>query len=197
MKMKVYKKTLDNVGNIFHKLYYIYKDKNNEEKKGLNTKDTKKYDYIKLRLTDDYQYESEKEKEQQASKKLGKKGPIKKPTNDDCKELDTLVTKEEAGINLELFKKYFNFQRPSDMLKVVYIIYDKKKNNDLVSVIDSGLGDLKNEIKGMSDKVKEGEKPNKIVDIVEKIRRFNKQKQEGQGLKILTPRQMLSRLRFL
>ena len=83
------------------------------------------------------------------------------------------------------------------MLKVVYIIYDKKKNNDLVSVIDSGLGDLKNEIKGMSDKVKEGEKPNKIVDIVEKIRRFNKQKQEGQGLKILTPRQMLSRLRFL
>ena len=174
MKMKVYKKTLDNVGNIFHKLYYIYKDKYNEEKNGLNTKNTKKYDYIKLRLTDDYQYESEKEKEQQASKKLGKKGPIKKPTNDDCKELDTLVTKEEAGINLELFKKYFNFQRPSDMLKVVYIIYDKKKNNDLVSVIDSGLGDLKNEIKGMSDEVKEGEKPNKIVDIVEKIRRFNK-----------------------
>ena len=197
MKMKVYKKMLDNVGDIFHKLYYIYKDKYNEENNGLNTKDTKKYEYIKLRLTDDYQYESEEEKEQQASKKLGKKEPIKKPTKYDCKELDTLVTKEEAGINLELFKKHFNFQRPSDMLKVVYTIYDKKKNNELVNVIDSGLGDLKNEIKDMSDKEKQVEKPNKIVDIVEKIRRFNKQKQEGQGLKILTSSQMLSRLRFL
>ena len=134
-----------------------------------------------------------KKKNNRLVKKLGKKGPIKKPTNDDCKELDTLVTKEEAGINLELFKKHFNFQKPSDMLKVVYTIYDKKKNNDLVNVIDSGLGDLENEIKDMSDKVKEVEKPNKIVDIVEKIRRFNKQKQEGQGLKILPP----SRLRFL
>ena len=83
------------------------------------------------------------------------------------------------------------------MLKVVYTIYDKKKNNELVNVIDSGLGDLKNEIKDMSDKEKQVEKPNKIVDIVEKIRRFNKQKQEGQGLKILTSSQMLSRLRFL
>ena len=134
-----------------------------------------------------------KKKNNRLVKKLGKKGPIKKPTNNDCAELDTLVTKEEAGINLELFKKHFNFQKPSDMLKVIYTIYDKKKNNDLVNVIDSGLGDLKNEIKDMSDKVKEVEKPNKIVDIVEKIRRFNKQKQEGQGLKILTP----SRLRFL
>ena len=32
------------------------------------------------------------------------------------------------------------------------------------------------------------------MDIVEKIFEFNKQKQQGQGLKILTPNQMLSRL---
>ena len=38
------------------------------------------------------------------------------------------------------------------------------------------------------------EKPYEIVDIVEKILEFNKQNQEGQGLKILTPNQMLSRL---
>ena len=37
------------------------------------------------------------------------------------------------------------------------------------------------------------EKPNEIVDIVEKILEFNEQ-QEGKGLKILTPSQMLSRL---
>ena len=38
------------------------------------------------------------------------------------------------------------------------------------------------------------EKPNEIVDIVEKIFEFNKQQQQGKGLKILTPNQMLSRL---
>ena len=38
------------------------------------------------------------------------------------------------------------------------------------------------------------EKPHKIVDVVEKILQFNRQNQEGQGLKILTPDQMLSRV---
>ena len=33
-----------------------------------------------------------------------------------------------------------------------------------------------------------------IVEIVEKILRFNEQNQQGKGLKILTPNQMLSRL---
>ena len=78
---------LDNVGDIFHKLYYIYKDKYNEENNDLNTKDTKKYEYIKLRLTNDYQYESEEEKEQQASKKLGKKNQLKNQQNMIAKSL--------------------------------------------------------------------------------------------------------------
>ena len=34
-------KVLDNVGNLFIDLYYIYKDKYNEEKDGLNTKEKK------------------------------------------------------------------------------------------------------------------------------------------------------------
>ena len=38
------------------------------------------------------------------------------------------------------------------------------------------------------------EKPDNIVKLVEEILSFNKQKQEGQGIKILTPNQMLSRL---
>ena len=41
-------------------------------------------------------------------------------------------------------------------------------------------------LKKMSDDEIEIEKPNKIVDIFEKILEFNKQNQEGQGLKILT-----------
>ena len=38
------------------------------------------------------------------------------------------------------------------------------------------------------------EQPDKILKIVEKILEFNKQNQSGQGLKMLTPNQMLSRL---
>ena len=48
----------------------------------------------------------------------------------------------------------------------------------------------------MSEDEKEIEKPNEILDIVEKILEFNNKIQEklGRGLKILTPSQMLSRL---
>ena len=46
----------------------------------------------------------------------------------------------------------------------------------------------------MSEKEREIEKPDKIVKIVREILKFNKQKQERQGIKILTPNQMLSRL---
>ena len=54
--------------------------------------------------------------------------------------------------------------------------------------------DLKNEIKKMSENELKIEKPHKIVDIIERIFEFNRQNQEGQGLKMLTPIQMLSRL---
>ena len=80
------------------------------------------------------------------------------------------------------------------MLKVVYTTNDKKKNSKPVNVIKSGLNDLKNEIEGMGEEEEEIEKPNEIIDIAEKILKFNKQNQSGQGLKILTPDQMLSRL---
>ena len=80
------------------------------------------------------------------------------------------------------------------MLKDLYKINYKKKNSKLVDVIKSGLSDLKNETKNMDEKEKETEKPNQIIDVVEEILEFNKQKQEGKGLKILTSDQMFSRL---
>ena len=46
----------------------------------------------------------------------------------------------------------------------------------------------------MSEEEKETEKPSEIIDIVKEFLEFNKQNQEGQGLKILTPDQMISRL---
>ena len=40
----------------------------------------------------------------------------------------------------------------------------------------------------------ENEKPNKILEIVKEILKFDEQKQQHLGLKILTPNEMLSRL---
>ena len=46
----------------------------------------------------------------------------------------------------------------------------------------------------MSKKEKEIEDPESIVEIVEEILKFNEKNQQGEGIKILTPNQMLSRL---
>ena len=51
--------------------------------------------------------------------------------------------------------------------------------------------DLRNSI--IRKKIPEDEKPNKIVNIVDKIMEFNKQ-QEGKELKTLTSKRMLRRL---
>ena len=57
------------------------------------------------------------------------------------------------------------------------------------------MRDLKEEIEDISEQEKETEDTNEIVDIVENILEFNRQ-QQGQGLKILTRNQMLSRLQI-
>ena len=80
------------------------------------------------------------------------------------------------------------------MLKELYKTHDKEKNKLLVSVINSGLKDLKEEINKMSKEERINKQSDKIVNIVKKVFKFNKQNQEGQGLKILTPSQMFSRL---
>ena len=67
----------------------------------------------------------------------------------------------------------------------------EKKN--LLTLINSGLRDLKQGIGDMTEQEKETESPNEIVDIVGNIIEFNRHQQE-QGLKIFTPNQMLSRL---
>ena len=61
-------------------------------------------------------------------------------------------------------------------------------------MINSGLKDLKEEIKKMPKKEKEIEDPEMKIEIVEEILKFNEQNQQGQGIKILTPNQMLNRL---
>ena len=95
----------------------------------------KKLDYKKLRLSDNYQYSSEEEQEEQ------------KPTKDDYKTLIKQIIDEEIDMNDDLFNKYFSFQRPSDMITLLNKTNDTEKNNKLVNLINSGLKDLKEEIK--------------------------------------------------
>ena len=106
-------------------------------------------------------------------------------------EFNGLISREETGINSELFRNHFNFQRPSEILKVVCNTNDKKKNSNLMNKIKRRLSDLEKEIKEMEDDEKRVEETDRIVNIVEKILREN---QQGQGLKILMLDQMLRKL---
>ena len=68
-------------------------------------------------------------------------------------------------------------QRPSDMLMLLNKTNDTERNNKLVNLINSELKDLKEEIKKMSEVEIKNEDPEMIVEIVEKILKFNKQNQ--------------------
>ena len=101
------------------------------------------------------------------------------------------VTDEEKDINDYLFNKYFKVSRPSDMLMFLNKNIDTEIKNQLVNLFNSGLKDLREEIKKMSEKQIKNGKPDKIVNIVEKILKFSEQNQQGQGIKILTPTKCL------
>ena len=74
-------KVLDDVGDLYNELYYIYKDKYNEEINSLDMENRKKFDNKKLRLSNDYQYESEEEQEQTSKKFNKKESPEKNNKN--------------------------------------------------------------------------------------------------------------------
>ena len=67
----------------------------------------------------------------------------------DYYKLMRLISFKKRDINFELFKRNFSFQTPTKMLETIYNLNNKNKNNMLVSIIKSGLSDLKNEIKKM------------------------------------------------
>ena len=50
-----------------------------------------------------------------------------------------------------MFRKYFNFETPTQLTKKLFEIKDKKKNNDFVEETKNRCSKLKDEIKEMSD----------------------------------------------
>ena len=119
----------------------------------------------------------------------------KKPFNLD-EFIEQTFNKEKLPINNELFKKHFKLEKPILMHKVLHETRnDKEKNSKLVNIFNSGLENLEKEIKEIFKEEIEIEKPYNTVKAVKKIIDFNKiEQQEGQGIKIITPNQMLNRL---
>ena len=106
------------------------------------------------------------------------------------------IENKPKTIDYDFFKNYFDFSVPSTLVKKLYQTKNKKRNNKLVEKIKNRWRDLKDEIKKLSEDEKEAEKPDKTLEIVKEIFIFNREnrKQHGLSLKILTPKQMLSRL---
>ena len=75
------------------------------------------------------------------------------------------------------------------MAKKLFETKNKNKNNELVEKVKNRWSNLKDVIEEMSEDEIKTEKPDKILEIVKEILDFNKRirKQQGLGLKILTP----------
>ena len=88
----------------------------------------------------------------------------------------------------------YNYQTASDMYKKIRET-EGERNEDRVYLIKEVLNRMKKAIKKWPENKKFMiEENEKIINIVERILYFNKLDQSRQGLKILTPNQMLSRL---
>ena len=138
--------------------------------------------------------EQEKQSEEKQDEKQEEQKKQDKKRFDPEETVKWMINKKDAPVNDEVFQKHFKLQKPSLMYKVLRTLNDKEKNSNLVNMFNSGLKDLKEEIKKISKEEIENERPDEIVKVVEMILDFNKQNQEGKGLKILTPSQMLCRL---
>ena len=84
----------------------------------------------------------------------------------DYKKLERLINLKNRGINDEAFS---NSRSGSIAEQIEKVENNPERNEIQVNVIKSGLRDLTEEIKDMSQQEKETENPNKIVDIVKKI----------------------------
>ena len=93
-----------------------------------------------------------------------------------------------------MFEKYFKYSAPDVLAKELFRTKKNKKNNDSANSIMVKWSILKDEFEKMSEDKKEIEQPDKVLKIVKEIIEFNKKIQSGEGLNILIPKQMLSRL---
>ena len=109
--------------------------------------------------------------------------------------LSIIKIETEGGINRTVFERYFGYKIPSEMLSDL-VNSDKKENTDSVVSIRNRAEDLINEVLKTDENEAKTYKLKETIAAVEEILEFNEKhpNQKGQGLKILIPQQMLSRL---
>ena len=86
------------------------------------------------------------------------------------------ITDKLTNRQVELFNKHFRFKTPFTLLKKIYQTNDSEEKNKAVSIINSGLKDLKEEAKEMTKLDKIIKDPDLIENIVRKILKVNKKK---------------------
>ena len=138
-------KVLCNAENLYNKLYYIYKDKCNKEINSLDTKNKKKLDYKKLRLSY-YKYLSEEDQEEQEEQKEQEEQEEQEKTKNDIDKFSKYIAEKETDINEELSTRHFGFQKPSDIFNSLIDTNDIDKNNKLVVSIIGLLKDFKQKL---------------------------------------------------
>ena len=98
-------------------------------------------------------------------------------------------------IDHKSFREYFEYLSPSDIYKNLNKTIGLEENKVQVNAIKNRLANLMKELKSRpTSNAKKIRNRNNMLEIVERIFEFNRLNQSGQGLKILTPNQMLSRL---
>ena len=94
---------------------------------------------------------------------------------------------------MNLFNKYFSFKKPDEISQDLFYSKIKSDNRDKLVLIHKNFDYITGKATQMpSDTNKR--KLVKILDIIKYILDFNEKNQQGQGLNILTPNEMLSRL---
>ena len=130
-------------------------------------------------------------KEMYLKKKESKKESKKKRS----KKFFEYIENESNDIDYDLFEDYFDFSVPSALAKKLCETKNKNKNNELVELIKIRQNNLKDKTEKMSKEVLKNKKADKISKVIEEVLDFNQlEQQKGEGLKMLTLNQMLSRL---
>ena len=94
---------------------------------------------------------------------------------------------------MNLFNKYFSFKKPDEISQDLFYSKIKSDNRDKLVLIHKNFDYITGKATQMpSDTNKR--KLVKILDIIKYILDFNEKNQQGQGLNILTPNEMLTRL---
>ena len=126
---------------------------------------------------------------------LKKKESKKESKKERSKKFFEYIENESNDIDYDLFEDYFDFSVPSALAKKLCETKNKNKNNELVELIKIRQNNLKDKTEKMSKEVLKNKKADKISKIIEEVLDFNQlEQQKGEGLKMLTLNQMLSRL---